>query len=59
MYWNSLTLPLIALALARSVPWIGQDLADFFFAVKFPSAATIPRFHAYHVVLLPLALIFL
>ena len=45
--------------IARSVPWIGQAIADFVFAGKFPSAAMIPRFFTYHVVLLPLMLIML
>ncbi len=45
--------------IARSVPWVGPALADFIFAGKFPSSATIPRFYAYHVMLLPLVLTFL
>ncbi|MBI1744872.1 cytochrome bc complex cytochrome b subunit [Candidatus Acetothermia bacterium] len=45
--------------IARSVPWVGPALANFIFAGKFPSTATIPRFYAYHVMLLPLILIIL
>ncbi len=49
----SVTATGIGYNIVRSVPWIGPSLADFLFAGKFPSAATIPRFYAYHVVLAP------
>ncbi len=46
----SVTATAIGYGIARSVPWIGSTLADFLFAGQFPSAATVPRFFAYHVV---------
>ncbi len=45
--------------IAHSTPWIGPALADFIFAGKFPAPGTIPRFYAYHVMLIPLLLIVL
>ncbi len=53
----SVTATGIGYNIVRSMPWVGPALADFIFAGKFPSAATIPRFYAYHVMLLPLILI--
>jgi cytochrome b-561 len=52
----SVTATAIGYGIARSVPWVGPTLADFVFAGQFPSAATVPRFFAYHVVVVPLAL---
>jgi len=52
----SVTATAIGYGIARSVPWIGSTAADFVFAGQFPSAATVPRFFAYHVVWAPLAL---
>lgn len=43
--------------IAHATPWIGPALADFIFAGKFPAPGTIPRFYAYHVMLIPLLLI--
>ncbi len=52
----SVTATAIGYGIARSVPWVGSTLADFVFAGQFPSAATVPRFFAYHVVWAPLVL---
>ncbi len=52
----SVTATAIGYGIARSVPWVGPTVADFLFAGQFPSAATVPRFFAYHVVWAPLAL---
>ena len=53
----SVTATGIGYHIARAVPWIGPELADFLFAGKFPAAGTIPRFYAYHVVVIPLLMI--
>jgi cytochrome b-561 len=52
----SVTATEIGYGIARSVPWIGPTVADLVFGGQFPSAATVPRFFAYHVVWAPLAL---
>ena len=52
----SVTATAIGYGIARSVPWIGPTVADFAFAGQFPSAATVPRFFAYHVMWAPLVL---
>ncbi len=52
----SVTATAIGYGIARSVPWAGPALADFVFAGRFPSPETVPRFFAYHVILVPLAL---
>jgi len=52
----SVTATGIGYHIARSVPWIGPQLADFIFAGRFPATGTIPRFYAYHVILIPLLL---
>jgi cytochrome b-561 len=52
----SVTATAIGYGIARSVPWIGPTVADFAFAGPFPSAGTVPRFFAYHVVWAPLVL---
>jgi len=52
----SVTDTAIGYGIARSVPWVGPTLADFMFAGQFPSAATVPRFYAYHVMWAPLVL---
>jgi cytochrome b-561 len=50
----SVTATGIGYHIVRSVPWIGPEWADFIFAGKFPSAGVIPRFYAYHAILVPL-----
>ncbi|OGF53348.1 MAG: hypothetical protein A2Z21_07875 [Candidatus Fraserbacteria bacterium RBG_16_55_9] len=52
----SVTATGIGYHIARAVPWIGSELANFVFAGKFPDAGMIPRFYAYHVILIPLLL---
>ena len=52
----SVTATAIGYGILRSMPWVGATVADFAFAGQFPSAATVPRFFAYHVVWAPLAL---
>jgi cytochrome b-561 len=52
----SVTATAIGYGIARSVPWVGGTLADFFFAGQFPSPSTVPRFYGYHVVFAPLLL---
>ena len=52
----SVTATAIGYGILRSMPWVGSTVADFAFAGQFPSAATVPRFFAYHVVWAPLAL---
>ncbi len=52
----SVTATAIGYGILRSMPWVGTTVADFAFAGQFPSAATVPRFFAYHVVWAPLAL---
>jgi cytochrome b-561 len=52
----SVTATAIGYGIARSIPWIGPTVADFAFAGPFPSAGTVPRFFAYHVVWAPLVL---
>jgi len=52
----SVTATAIGYGITRSIPWIGPTVADFAFAGPFPSAATLPRFFAYHVVWAPLVL---
>jgi len=47
----------IGYGIVASIPWIGQSLADFLFAGKFPALGTIPRFYGYHVMLVPLLLV--
>ncbi|MFQ5793587.1 MAG: cytochrome bc complex cytochrome b subunit [Candidatus Bipolaricaulia bacterium] len=53
----SVTATTIGYGITRSVPWIGPAFADFVFAGKFPAPGTIPRFFAYHVILMPLIII--
>jgi cytochrome b-561 len=52
----SVTATGIGYNIAKSVPWIGEYLADLVFAGKFPGSSLIPRFYGYHIMLLPLAL---
>lgn len=52
----SVTATGISYHIVRSTPWIGPALADFIFAGKFPAIGTLPRFYAYHVILIPLLL---
>lgn len=40
-----------------SIPWIGPEVANFFFAGEFPALGMIPRFYGYHVMLVPLLLL--
>jgi cytochrome b-561 len=53
----SVTATGISYHIARSTPWVGPALADFIFAGKFPALGTLPRFYAYHVVIVPSLLI--
>ncbi len=53
----SVTATGIGYNIAKSVPWIGEYLADLVFAGKFPGSSLIPRFYGYHIMLLPLLLI--
>ena len=50
----SVTATGIGYNIAKSVPWIGEYLADLVFAGKFPGSSLIPRFYGYHIMLLPL-----
>lgn len=52
----SVTATGIGYNIAKSVPWVGEYLADLVFAGKFPGSSLIPRFYGYHIMLLPLAL---
>ena len=52
----SVTATAIGYGIARSIPWIGPTVADYGFAGQFPSASSVPRFFAYHVVWAPLTL---
>ncbi len=52
----SVTATGIGYNIAKSVPWIGEYLADLVFAGKFPGSSLIPRFYGYHIMLLPLLL---
>lgn len=53
----SVTATKIGYGIARSVPWVGNYLADFIFAGRFPSPGSVPRFYALHVMLFPLMLL--
>jgi cytochrome b-561 len=52
----AVTATAIGYGIARSIPWIGPVVADYGFAGQFPSASSVPRFFAYHVVWAPLVL---
>ncbi len=52
----SVTATGIGYNIAKSVPWVGEYLADLVFAGKFPGSSLIPRFYGYHIMLLPLFL---
>lgn len=47
----------IGFGLARSIPVIGQFLADVFFGGAFPSLGSLPRLYTIHVVIIPLAIL--
>lgn len=50
----SVTATKIGYGIARSVPWLGPYIADLFFAGRFPSPGSVPRFYAMHIMLMPL-----
>ncbi|MGC9168336.1 MAG: cytochrome b [Desulfurella sp.] len=50
----SVTATNIGYYLASQIPWIGHSLANFVFNGAFPSPGVLPRFFAYHVVIMPL-----
>jgi cytochrome b-561 len=52
----SVTATGIGYNIAKSVPWVGEYVADLVFAGKFPGSSLIPRFYGYHIMLLPLLL---
>src|SRR5215467_10474947 len=47
----------IGFGLARSIPVIGQLLADLFFGGAFPSLGSLPRLYTIHVVVIPLSIL--
>ncbi len=53
----SVTATGIGFGLARSIPIIGQLLADLFFGGVFPSLGSLPRLYTIHVVIIPLTLL--
>jgi cytochrome b-561 len=44
----------IGYGIARSIPWIGPEIANFVFAGDFPALETVPRFYGYHTIMFPL-----
>ncbi len=50
----SVTATNIGYYLASQLPWIGTKLANFIFNGVFPSPGVLPRFFAYHVVIMPI-----
>jgi len=52
----SVTATGIGFGLARSIPIVGQLLADLFFGGAFPSLGSLPRLYTVHVVILPLSI---
>lgn len=50
----SVTATNIGYYLASQIPWIGNGVANFIFGGAFPSSGVLPRFFAYHVVILPI-----
>jgi cytochrome b-561 len=53
----SVTATGIGFGLARSIPVIGQVLADLFFGGAFPSLGSLPRLYIIHVVVIPLSIL--
>src|SRR5438270_4258507 len=53
----SVTATGIGFGLARSIPVIGQLLADLFFGGAFPSLGSLPRLYTIHVVVIPLSIL--
>ena len=53
----SVTATGIGFGLARSIPVIGQVLADLFFGGAFPSLGSLPRLYTIHVVVIPLSIL--
>jgi cytochrome b-561 len=53
----SVTATGIGFGLARSIPIIGQLLANLFFGGAFPSLGSLPRLYTVHVVILPLSIL--
>jgi cytochrome b-561 len=53
----SVTATGIGFGLARSIPVIGQVLADLFFGGAFPSLGSLPRLYTIHVVVTPLSIL--
>src|SRR5690349_14069307 len=53
----SVTATGIGFGLARSIPVIGQVLADLFFGGVFPSLGSLPRLYTIHVVVIPLSIL--
>ena len=47
----------IGFGLARSIPVIGQVLADLFFGGAFPTLGSLPRLYTIHVVIIPLSIL--
>lgn len=50
----SVTATDIGYYIASQIPWIGGAVANFIFNGTFPSPGVVPRFFAYHVVIIPL-----
>jgi cytochrome b-561 len=53
----SVTATGIGFGLARSIPVIGQILANLFFGGAFPSLGSLPRLYTIHVVVIPLSIL--
>ncbi|MBV9544514.1 MAG: cytochrome bc complex cytochrome b subunit [Chloroflexi bacterium] len=53
----SVTATGIGFGLARSIPLVGQLLADLFFGGAFPSLGSLPRLYTIHVVIIPLSIL--
>src|SRR5689334_15862512 len=53
----SVTATGIGFGLARSIPVVGQLLADLFFGGAFPSLGSLPRLYTIHVVVIPLSIL--
>jgi cytochrome b-561 len=53
----SVTATGIGFGLARSIPLVGQLLADLFFGGAFPTLGSLPRLYTIHVVVIPLSIL--
>jgi cytochrome b-561 len=53
----SVTATGIGFGLARSIPVIGQVLADLFFGGAFPTLGSLPRLYTIHVVIIPVSIL--